>query len=81
MKQITAVAVAHVTQRPYCINGRGRDLGRLIDAIGIAAEMRARAAYACPRPKGAQQGAAKRREEDLRLSFQQLAALRRFEPA
>ncbi len=53
MKQLIAVAVAHTTQCPYCI--RGHILGALRDgaiereimeAIWVAAEMRAGGAYA-----------------------------------
>src|SRR3546814_7467425 len=53
MKQLIAVAVAHVTQCPYCIRGhtkaalrRGASQKELIEAIWVAAEMRAGAAYA-----------------------------------
>src|SRR3954466_5716657 len=53
MKQIIAVAVAHVTQCPYCIKGHTKAARRagatpqeLMEAIWIAAEMRAGAAYA-----------------------------------
>ena len=53
IKQIIAVAVAHVTQCPYCINGHTRAALRagatpqeLMEAIWVAAEMRAGAAYA-----------------------------------
>ena len=52
-KQIIAVAVAHVTQSPYCIKGHtkaalhhGASEAELIEAIWVAAEMRAGAAYA-----------------------------------
>lgn len=52
-KQLIAVAVAHVTQCPYCIRGHTRGAIRhgatreeLMEAIWIAAEMRAGAAYA-----------------------------------
>lgn len=52
-KQIIAVAVAHVTQCPYCIKGHTKAALRhgvtdeeLIEAIWVAAEMRAGAAYA-----------------------------------
>jgi AhpD family alkylhydroperoxidase len=52
-KQIIAVAVAHVTQCPYCIKGHtkaalraGATAQELMEAIWIAAEMRAGAAYA-----------------------------------
>lgn len=52
-KQIIAVAVAHVTQCPYCIRAHTADAMRkgaskeeLMEAIWIAAEMRAGAAYA-----------------------------------
>src|SRR5574340_197464 len=48
MKQIIAVAVAHVTQCPYCIRGHTRAALRagarpeeLMEAIWVAAEMRA----------------------------------------
>src|SRR3954463_5158893 len=52
-KQLIAVAVAHVTQCPYCIDGHTR-LARpkgdrpeeLMEAIWVAAEMRAGGAYA-----------------------------------
>jgi AhpD family alkylhydroperoxidase len=53
LKQIIAVAVAHVTQCPYCINGHtkaalraGATPEELMEAIWVAAEMRAGAAYA-----------------------------------
>ena len=53
MKQIVAVAVAHVTQCPYCIKGHtkaalraGATPQELMEAIWIASEMRAGAAYA-----------------------------------
>src|ERR1039458_10295187 len=52
-KQLIAVAVAHVTQCPYCIRGhtksalrRGATRQELMEAIWVAAEMRAGAAYA-----------------------------------
>lgn len=52
-KQLIAVAVAHVTQCPYCIQGHTRVALRtgceppeLMEAIWVAAEMRAGAAYA-----------------------------------
>jgi AhpD family alkylhydroperoxidase len=52
-KQIIAVAVAHVTQCPYCIQGHTRAALRggaspeeLMDAIWVAAELRAGAAFA-----------------------------------
>jgi AhpD family alkylhydroperoxidase len=52
-KQIIAVAVAHVTQCPYCINGHTKAALRagatgqeLMEAIWVAAEMRAGGAYA-----------------------------------
>ena len=51
-KQLIAVAVAHVTQCPYCIRGHTRAAMRegvtreeLMEAIWVAAEMRAGAAY------------------------------------
>ncbi|MDF3074800.1 MAG: hypothetical protein K0S54_2467 [Alphaproteobacteria bacterium] len=53
MKQIIAVAVAHVTQCPYCIKGHttaalrhGASPQELVEAIWVAAEMRAGASYA-----------------------------------
>jgi AhpD family alkylhydroperoxidase len=52
-KNIIAVAVAHVTQCPYCIRGHTRAALRegashqeLMEAIWVAAEMRAGAAFA-----------------------------------
>src|SRR5690242_6912998 len=52
-KQLIAVAVAHVTQCPYCIQGHTRAAQRagatakeLMEAVWVAAEMRAGAAYA-----------------------------------
>ena len=52
-KQLIAVAVAHVTQCPYCINGHteaalkhGATEQEVMEAIWVAAEMRAGAAYA-----------------------------------
>lgn len=53
MKQTIAVAVAHVTQCPYCIRGHTRAALRagatqqeLMEAIWAAAEMRAGGAFA-----------------------------------
>jgi AhpD family alkylhydroperoxidase len=53
MKQLIAVAVAHVTQCPYCIRGHTRAAMRhgatpeeIMEAIWVAAEMRAGGAYA-----------------------------------
>ena len=53
IKQIIAVAVAHVTQCPYCIKGHTKAARRagatpqeLMEAIWVAAEMRAGGAYA-----------------------------------
>lgn len=53
IKQIIAVAVAHVTQCPYCIKGHtkaalrhGATQAELMEAIWVAAEMRAGGAYA-----------------------------------
>ena len=53
MKQIVAVAVAHVTQCPYCIKGHtkaalraGATPQELAEAVWVAAEMRAGGAYA-----------------------------------
>ena len=52
-KQLIAVAVAHVTQCPYCIRGhtraalsKGATPEEIIEAIWIAAEMRAGGSYA-----------------------------------
>ena len=52
-KQLIAVAVAHVTQCPYCIRGhtkaamqQGASAEEIMEAIWVAAEMRAGAAYA-----------------------------------
>ena len=52
-KQLIAVAVAHVTQCPYCIQShtraalrKGADEHELMEAIWVAAEMRAGGAYA-----------------------------------
>ena len=53
IKQIIAVAAAHMTQCPYCINGHtkaalraGATPEELMEAVWVAAEMRAGAAYA-----------------------------------
>src|ERR1041385_2291985 len=53
MKQLIAVAVAHVTQCPYCIRGHtgaalrhGATPEEIMEAIWVAAEMRAGGAYA-----------------------------------
>ena len=52
-KQLIAVAAAHVTQCPYCIRGHTKAAQRhgaspqeIMEAIWVAAEMRAGAAYA-----------------------------------
>jgi AhpD family alkylhydroperoxidase len=52
-KQLIAVAVAHVTQCPYCIKGhtrlakqKGATDNEIMEAIWVASEMRAGAAYA-----------------------------------
>ena len=52
-KQLIAVAVAHVTQCPYCIQGhtklakrKGASSEEIMEAIWVAAEMRAGGAYA-----------------------------------
>ncbi len=52
-KQLIAVAVAHTTQCPYCIRGHTRAAMRagatqeeIMEAIWVAAEMRAGGAYA-----------------------------------
>ena len=52
-KELIAVAVAHVTQCPYCIRGhtlaarrRGATAEEIMEAIWVAAEMRAGAAFA-----------------------------------
>lgn len=53
VKQLIAVAVAHVTQCPYCIRGHTKAARRsgatpqeIMEAIWVAAEMRAGGAYA-----------------------------------
>jgi AhpD family alkylhydroperoxidase len=53
VKQLIAVAVAHTTQCPYCIRGHtagalksGAHPDEIMEAIWVAAEMRAGAAYA-----------------------------------
>jgi AhpD family alkylhydroperoxidase len=52
-KQLIAVAVAHVTQCPYCIRAhtrgalqKGATREEIMEAVWVAAEMRAGAAYA-----------------------------------
>jgi len=52
-KQLIAVAVAHVTQCPYCIRGhtklarrKGNSEAEIMEAIWVAAEMRAGGSYA-----------------------------------
>lgn len=52
-KQLIAVAVAHVTQCPYCIRGHvdgalkaGASDKQIMEAIWVASEMRAGGAYA-----------------------------------
>lgn len=52
-KQLIAVAVAHVTQCPYCIRAhvpqamrKGATKEEIMEAIWVAAEMRSGAAYA-----------------------------------
>lgn len=52
-KQLIAVAVAHVTQCPYCIRGhtraalsKGATPEEIMEAIWVAAEMRAGGSYA-----------------------------------
>lgn len=52
-KQLIAVAVAHVTQCPYCIRAhtrgalnQGASREEIMEAVWVAAEMRAGAAYA-----------------------------------
>lgn len=52
-KQLIAVAVAHVTQCPYCIQGHTKSATRdgatpeeIMEAIWVAAEMRAGGAFA-----------------------------------
>jgi AhpD family alkylhydroperoxidase len=52
-KQLIAVAVAHVTQCPYCIRGhtaealkQGASEQQIMEAIWVAAEMRAGGSYA-----------------------------------
>ena len=52
-KQLIAVAVAHATQCPYCIRGHtklaareGADEAEIMEAIWVAVEMKAGAAFA-----------------------------------
>ncbi|MEP7283223.1 MAG: carboxymuconolactone decarboxylase family protein [Rubrivivax sp.] len=52
-KELIAIAVAHVTQCPYCIRGhtksalrKGATQQEIMEAIWVAAEMRAGGAYA-----------------------------------
>ena len=52
-KQLIAVAVAHVTQCPYCIHShteqamkKGASKEEIIEAVWVASEMKAGAAYA-----------------------------------
>lgn len=52
-KQLIAVAVAHTTQCPYCIEGhtkvarrKGASPEEIMEAVWVAAEMRAGGAYA-----------------------------------
>jgi AhpD family alkylhydroperoxidase len=52
-KQLIAVAAAHITQCPYCIKGhtraaikQGANPKEIMEAIWVAAEMRAGGAYA-----------------------------------
>lgn len=52
-KQLIAIAVGHVTQCPYCIRahtaqalGKGASREEIMEAIWVATEMRAGAAYA-----------------------------------
>jgi AhpD family alkylhydroperoxidase len=52
-KELIAIAVAHVTQCPHCIRGhtlaarrRGATAEEIMEAIWVAAEMRAGAAFA-----------------------------------
>ena len=52
-KQLIAVAAAHITQCPYCIRGHtkaalrhGASAEEIMEAIWVAAEMRAGGAYA-----------------------------------
>jgi AhpD family alkylhydroperoxidase len=53
VKQLIAVAAAHITQCPYCIRGHtraalrhGATTDEIMEAIWVAAEMRAGGAYA-----------------------------------
>jgi AhpD family alkylhydroperoxidase len=53
VKQLIAVAVAHVTQCPYCIRGHtnsamqhGATPEEIMEAVWVAAEMRAGGAFA-----------------------------------
>ncbi|MGH8175852.1 MAG: carboxymuconolactone decarboxylase family protein [Steroidobacter sp.] len=53
IKQLIAVAAAHITQCPYCIRGhtraalrQGATSAEIMEAVWVAAEMRAGGAYA-----------------------------------
>ncbi len=69
-KQLIAVSVAHTTQCPYCIAGhtklarrKGASDEEIMEAIWVAAEMRAGGAYAHSTLALHALGAAKQRED------------------
>lgn len=83
LKQIIAVAVAHVTQCPYCIEAHtkaalrhGATPQELMEAIWVAAEMRAGASFAhsvlaidamgLPEDDGLSHGAGNHKDKDER---------------
>jgi len=71
-KQLIAVAVAHVTQCPYCIKGhtklakqKGATNNEIMEAIWVASEMRAGAAYAHAALAVEEMEIAEEKQEDL----------------
>ncbi len=71
-KQLIAVAVAHVTQCPYCIRSHtvaaikhGATAGQIMEAIWIAAEMRAGALMLIRRSRSTPSRALKARSQDV----------------
>jgi AhpD family alkylhydroperoxidase len=75
-KQLIAVAVAHVTQCPYCIRShtrlarrRGATEEEVMEAIWVAAEMRAGGAYAQLGDRARRAGAARRSDIGLRRAL------------
>jgi AhpD family alkylhydroperoxidase len=74
IKQVIAVAVAHVTQCPYCITSHtkaalraGATEEQLMEAIWVAAEMRAGGAYAHSALALETAGAAARRAGEIQV--------------